>query len=98
MESYNNTPAGRDPQLWQLAQRRASFKGHLTTYLVMSVVFWTIWYLSGGKRFNGGLPWPVWPMFGWGIGVLFHYLGAYVSPRSNTTEQEYEKLIKERNS
>lgn len=96
MESYNTTPSGRDPQLWELARRRASFKGHLTTYLIMSVVFWVIWFFTGGRIYNGGLPWPVWPMFGWGIGVAFHYIGAYVRPRGDTTEQEYEKLVKER--
>lgn len=97
MHSYNQAPEGRDPQLWQLAQRRASFKSHLVTYLALSVVFWVIWYATGGPAYSRGfLPWPVWPMFGWGIGVLFHYLGAYVFPKSNSIEQEYEKLVRER--
>ncbi len=98
MESYNNAPLGRDPQLWELAKRRASFKRHLATYLLMSVVFWVIWYLTGGPRDgNGGVPWPVWPMFGWGIGVVFHYLGAYVNHKNDGITREYEKLMAERN-
>jgi len=54
---------------------------------------------TGGK--NGDQeydwPWPVWPMIGWGIGLLFHFLGAYVYPKSNAVEREYEKLKKEQN-
>lgn len=90
----NTTPEGRDPQLWRIAQARASFRSHLSIYLVMSVVFWAIWFFTGGRDYNRGhLPWPVWPMFGWGIGVLFHYLGAYVNNGQNKVEQEYEKLV-----
>ena len=36
-------------------------------------------------------PWPVWPMFGWGIGVLFNYFGAYKST-DHLAEREYQKL------
>ena len=93
MYEYQRTPEGKDPQIWQLAQRRASFKAHATVYSIMSVFFWLLWYFTGGARYNSGLPWPVWPMFGWGIGIMFHYISAYVSPRSHATEREYEKLI-----
>lgn len=87
----------KDARLWDLAKRRASFKSHLVIYLVMSIFFWAIWYLTGGRTYNRGLPWPVWPMLGWGIGVAFHYIGAYVTPGYNGAEKEYEKLIQERN-
>ncbi|HEX2533398.1 MAG TPA: 2TM domain-containing protein [Chitinophagaceae bacterium] len=90
--NYNFTPEGRDPRLWELARRRASFRSHLTTYLIMSVFFWVLWYFTGGRTYNNGLPWPVWPMLGWGIGVAFHYIGAYVRSGSDATEREYEKL------
>lgn len=87
----------KDPQLWDLAQRRASFKSHFVIYLIMVVFFWVLWYLTGGRTYSGGLPWPVWPMAGWGIGVAFHYIGAYAAPRQNAAEKEYEKLMQERN-
>ena len=92
MHNYYHTPEGKDPQLWYLARRRASFRSHFAVYLILSVFFWLLWYFTGGPRYNDGLPWPVWPMLGWGIGVAFHYIGAYVSPRSHTVEREYEKL------
>jgi hypothetical protein len=31
-------------------------------------------------------------MLGWGIGVFFHYMGAYVYPKDNSVEREYQKL------
>ena len=97
MSYEQQNPPGKDPQLWHLAQRRASFKGHFATYLIMSVFFWALWYFTGGRTYNSGVPWPVWPMLGWGIGVAFHYIGAYVNTRSNSVEKEYEKLMNERN-
>jgi hypothetical protein len=37
------------------------------------------------------LPWPVWLMVGWGIGLFFNYLGAYKSC-DNLAKKEYQKL------
>ena len=91
--SYESTSHGKDPQLWDIAKKRASFKSHFTIHLIMSAFFWLLWYLTGAKIHNGeGIPWPVWPMLGWGIGVLFHYIGAYVTYKNNSVEKEYNKL------
>jgi hypothetical protein len=93
MQEYSNTNApGKDPELWEIAKKRASFKTHLLTYLVMVPFFWLVWWFTGGKTYGVGIPWPVWPMGGWGLGLFFHYLGAYVIPRSTSVEREYEKL------
>lgn len=90
---YQPVPEGRDPHLWQIAQKRASFKNHLATYIVINIFFWVLWYFTNGRYDrSSGLPWPVWPMLGWGIGLLFHFIGAYVSTGNNTVEKEYEKL------
>lgn len=97
MSYYYLTPEGKDPYLWRIAQARTSFKNHFTVYVVMSVMFWGIWFFTGSKTYEGGLPWPVWPMFGWGIGVVFHYLGAYHRSTQNRVETEYEKLIQNQN-
>ena len=95
--NYEPAPEGKDPQLWHLAQRRASFKRHLVVYLIMNTFFWVLWYFSGGPSYTEGLPWPVWPMLGWGIGLGFHYAGAYVTPGNNSVQNEYDKLTQERN-
>ena len=98
MSIYNTTPTGKDPELWEIARRRSSFKSHLITYLIMSIFFWALWYFTGGRTYNDGLPWPVWPMLGWGIGVGFHYIGAYVTPRNNNTQREYDKLVEKQSN
>lgn len=86
----------KDPEFWKVAQKRASFRTHVLIYFIMNIFFWTIWYIS--LRNNptppvqrDTIPWPVWPMLGWGIGVFFNYLAAY---KNNTSmaEKEYQKL------
>lgn len=88
------TPQGKDPRLWRIAQNRASFKSHLTTYLLVNAGLWAIWYFSGGRTYGTGLPWPVWPLFGWGIGLVSHYVSAYHSGGISSVEKEYDKLTK----
>lgn len=82
----------KDKQLWEIAKKRASFKQHLITYLLVNAFFWVLWFLNGNRHYGGGVPWPVWPMVGWGIGLASHYFGAYVYPKDNSVEREYEKL------
>ncbi|MBK6380401.1 MAG: hypothetical protein IPF72_12080 [Chitinophagaceae bacterium] len=36
-------------------------------------------------------------MIGWGIGLAFHFAGAYVFPKANSVEREYEKLKNQKN-
>ena len=95
---YEQTPQDKDPRLWDIARRRASFKRHLTTYLIMNAFFWLLWYTMGQRTYGpNGIPWPVWPALGWGIGLAFHYVGAYVNDGSNAIEKEYNKLQKNKN-
>lgn len=91
MSNYQPAPEGKDPALWEIAQKRASFKSHLLTYIIVNTFLWGLWYFSSGRS-HGIFPWPIWPTLGWGIGLAFHYAGAYVFPRSNSVEKEYEKL------
>lgn len=95
MNDYT-TPQNKDPQLWQLAQRRASFKGHLAMYLIVISFLWLLWFFSGSNQNGQGFPWPVWPTLGWGIGLAFHYIGAFVHIRQHHVEKEYEKLVNEK--
>lgn len=92
-------PENVDPQIWHMAKQRASFKRHLTTYVLVNALFWVLWYWSEGSQYRHGVPWPVWPGLGWGIGVFFNYLGAYGFGGNGpmSTEREYEKLMRKRN-
>ena len=98
MQNYNDPHAdGKDPHLWEIAKRRASFKYHLATYIVINLFLWAIWFFTGdGDDIRHKYPWPIWSTLGWGVGLLFHFLGAYVFSRDNSAEREYEKLIRKK--
>ncbi len=93
-------PEGKDPALWEIAQKRASFKNHAVSYVIVNGFLWVLWFFSGnhGNALDitgwhiHHYPWPIWPMFGWGIGLAFHFAGAYIFPEVNSVEREYEKL------
>lgn len=82
-----------DERLWRIAQKRASFRKSLYSYLVINAFMWAIWWFTSG-RFTGshGYPWPVWIMLGWGIGLAFQYFNAYSGNKQDMALQEYEKL------
>lgn len=86
----------KDPELWKIAQKRAGFKYHVLIYFIMNIFFWTVWYLSLKNTPTATIeidriPWPVWPMIGWGIGVFFNYIAAYKS-HGSIAQKEYDKL------
>lgn len=96
MSDFNQpTPEGKDPILWEIAKKRASFKSHLMTYIIVNAFLWALWYFTTYRHSEGRwnpYPWPIWTTLGWGIGLAFHYAGAYVFPKANSVETEYEKL------
>ncbi len=92
MSYQQRTPEGKDPQLWDIALRRASFKRHFVTYVIVNAFLWALWYFTGNETYGSSLPWPAWSTLGWGIGLAFHYISAYVTTQSNAVDKEYEKL------
>jgi hypothetical protein len=95
--AYEQTPQDRDPRLWDIATKRAAFKRHVITYLIMNAFFWGLWFMLGGRTYSNGIPWPVWPTLGWGIGLGFHYFGAYGNHEYDAIEKEYTKLQNQKN-
>ncbi len=90
-----NTP--RDEELWKLAKKRANFQRGLVTYFVINAFLWAIWWITIGKHgYNREMPWPLWVMLGWGIGLVFQYMEAYGGNRQNLIDKEYEKLKKQK--
>lgn len=82
--------ADRERELRELAieriKKRRDFQTHLVVYLGVNGFLWAVWLaisLTSGWHF----PWPVFPLFGWGIGVAVHAWDAY---RGDITEEEIE--------
>jgi len=81
--SIDNTTA--DVALRELAlgrlKKQAEFKLHAMIYLLVNGFLVVIWWMTGVPFF-----WPVFPIFGWGIGVAANWWDAYL--RAVPTEKE----------
>ncbi len=56
---------------WRLTHRRV-FYGHASVYVLVNGMLWSIWALT-----DAGHMWPMYPMMGWGIGLVAHAMGYY---------------------
>jgi len=57
-------------------RKRREFKQHLAAYIVINSLIITIWVVTG--PYNGHwFPWFLFPLLGWGVGLVFHGLDAY---------------------
>jgi len=83
-----------EEELYRLARKRVEekkgFYTHFAVYICVNILLVIIWAFPGGR----GYPWFFWPLGGWGIGVLFHFLGVFVFSRpSNWERREIEKEV-----
>jgi hypothetical protein len=78
----------------QLAIRRIrakrEFRGHLAVYLAVNALLVVIWAVTSAAFF-----WPIWPLFGWGIGVVAHAASVYFRP-SEITEAQIDRELQGR--
>ncbi len=95
METNNTQP--KDEKLWKIARKRAEFKKHLLTYVIVNIFLWGLWLFGGLRHGDLSFPWPAFVSFGWGIGLAFNYIGAYSGIKDTLTEREYQKLINKQN-
>ena len=67
-----------DESIWR-ARRRAGaqlgFYIHLVAYVAVNLLLVFINYSTSPQYL-----WFKWPLFGWGIGLLFHWLAVFVGP------------------
>jgi hypothetical protein len=87
----------RDENLWRIAKKRAAFKKHLATYIIINGFLWVVWLFTMGspdftEMNEDNIPWPMWSTLGWGIGLAFNYYNAYLDNRESDTMREYQKL------
>ena len=69
-------------------EEKKGFRIHLAVYIGVNILLVIIWAATGA-----GFPWFVFPLGGWGIGILFHFLGVYVFSRQ--TERDRREIEKE---
>jgi len=69
-------------------EAKLGFYIHLGVYSGVNFMLFVIWWLTGGY------PWFVFPLLGWGIGLLAHFLRAFgqINVTDRLSEKEYQKL------
>ena len=82
----------KDAALWETAKKRAGFKKSLAIYCLVNIFLWAIWYFTKQDNVGEKIPWPIWPTLGWGLAIGIQYVAAYISPKSFSVENEYQKL------
>ena len=67
---------------------KGEFKVHLLAYVLVNAFLVVIWAVSGADFF-----WPVFPILGWGIGLVFHAWDVYGNePSEEKIRREMDKL------
>lgn len=64
----------RERALKRLKKRR-DFRGHLLVYVLVNTFLVVVWAATT----PGGFFWPIFPIVGWGIGVVMNAWDAYVA-------------------
>ena len=87
-----------EEQIYELAKKRVEEKRgffiHLAIYIVVNIMLVLVWRFADG----GGFPWFIFPLAGWGIGLLFHFLGVFVfggKLNGAAIEKEAERIRRE---
>lgn len=87
----NELPRGESLRLMAIERlkKQSDFRLHLMIYLLVNGFLVVIWWMTGVPFF-----WPVFPIFGWGIGVAANAWDAYlrVAPTEGDIEREMVRL------
>ena len=77
----------------QRAEEKVGFYIHFVIYIMVNSMLIVFWYLSAGGNLSS-FPWFLFPLLGWGIGIVGHGLGVFLgtSFTEKMAEKEYEKL------
>ena len=84
-----------DEELRRKAEKRAEekvgFYTHFGIYIMVNILLIAIWYATSGPD---SFPWFIFPLFGWGIGIVAHLIGAFATTgfQDKIAQKEYEKL------
>ena len=71
-------------------KRKRDFRNHLLVFVLVNASLWVIWAVTGA-----GFPWPVFPLVGWGLGVVFHAFDTYRKPFSEEQLQAEMRRLRE---
>jgi hypothetical protein len=83
----------REQAIKQL-KKRHDFHIHLLVYVLVNGFLTVIWVVTSGPGFF----WPVFPMAGWGIGLVLHAWDTYTrqEPRDEQIRHEMDRIAQHR--
>ncbi len=76
----------------KIAERKVAFIRHAISYLVVVVGLAVVNNLT-----YGGYQWWLWVAFGWGIGVVSHFLSAFLYQSGSLVERLAKKELEKMN-
>ena len=70
-------------------KKKSDFRVHLLIYALVNAMLVLIWWMTGAGFF-----WPIFPLAGWGIGVVANAIDAFVldEPTEEQIVSEMERL------
>ena len=87
----SNADRLRDRAVKRLREKRG-LMAHALAYATVNILLIAIWLSTGAAFF-----WPVFPIFGWGIGLAFHVLGVFwPEPDETQVNREIERIRQHR--
>ena len=91
-------PEMSEEEIYALARKRVKekkdFYNHIAIYVVINLLLVIIWAFTGH-----GYPWFIWPLAGWGVGLIFHGLDVFIFHKQSAwevdeIEREADKIRK----
>jgi hypothetical protein len=82
-----------EEELREVARRRVAnrqgFITHAILFLLVNAALFGIWLATGAHY-----PWFVWPLFGWGIGIVGHALSLALGPGSASERRAFDREMR----
>ena len=69
-------------------ENRQGFIIHSMLFVVVNLALFAIWRVTGH-----GYPWFLWPLFGWGIGIVAHALSLAFGPGSESERRAIDREL-----
>lgn len=83
----------------KIAREKVGFQIHFGIYIAVNLFLAAIWFFTTSP-WGSVFPWFIFPLAGWGIGIVGHFLGAYRGEGYviSLEEREYRKLKQKQKS
>jgi hypothetical protein len=73
----------------QNAKLKVEFRIHMVTYIAVNSLLAII-----NLTLTPGYLWFIWPLMGWGLGIILHGINVYLSTKSSLKERMIQKQLK----